>query len=127
MNDVSENLGDASHFFFFPALVNIYNLDEFDLEEMLHYLAYSGSIIGLVNLLDTSMKVVRYLILGLMSANDLMLQQWIYFARKFKRISSLKLLRAIKSKFRAKIRCHLADLVINASISVESYSSSKYL
>ncbi|KAM0682757.1 hypothetical protein MDAP_001992, partial [Mitosporidium daphniae] len=42
MNDVSENLGDASHFFFFPALVNIYNLDEFDLEEMLHYLAYSG-------------------------------------------------------------------------------------
>ncbi|KGG51386.1 hypothetical protein DI09_378p10, partial [Mitosporidium daphniae] len=46
MNDISEKLKNPFHFFFSPALINIYYLDEFDLEDMLHYLAYSGGAVG---------------------------------------------------------------------------------
>ncbi|KGG50727.1 hypothetical protein DI09_597p10, partial [Mitosporidium daphniae] len=94
MNDVAEKLGYFSYFsyfshlFFSPALINIYDLDEFDLEDMLHYLAYSGGAVGFMDLLGSS-KMLKDIIFSFLAAHDLILQQWIYFARNFKKPSSL--------------------------------------
>lgn len=116
MNDVSENLGDASHFFFFPALVNIYNLDEFDLEEMLHYLAYSGSAVGLVDLLDGSTKDIKELVFGFIAAHELIMREWIYFATKFNKPCSLRLLKQIQAQFKCSAKPDLKKAVIKAKI-----------
>ncbi|KAM0684177.1 hypothetical protein MDAP_000917 [Mitosporidium daphniae] len=116
MNDVSEKLGDVSHFFFSPALINIYDLEEFDFEDMLHYFAYSGSAVGLMDLLDSSTRL-RNLIFSFIAAHEPILQQWIYFARKFKNPSSLRALRRIKGEFKDSTKYNFTNLAIKTSIS----------
>ncbi|KAM0684311.1 hypothetical protein MDAP_000079 [Mitosporidium daphniae] len=116
-NDVSEKLKDPSHFFFSPALINIYDLKEFDLEDMLHYLAYSGGAVGFMDLLDSCTKADEDFIFSFMAAHQLILQEWIYFARKFKRPSSLELLRNVQWQFkRGGTKYDFTNVAIKASI-----------
>ncbi|KAM0682101.1 hypothetical protein MDAP_000097 [Mitosporidium daphniae] len=117
MNDIAEKLKNPSHFFFSPALINIYDLDEFDLEDMLHYLAYSGGAVGFMDLLDSFTKADRDLIFGFIAAHEPILQQWIYFARKFEKTSSLRLLRRIQSQFKGSTKYDFTNVAIKATIS----------
>ncbi|KAM0682963.1 hypothetical protein MDAP_001373 [Mitosporidium daphniae] len=117
INDVAEKLRDTAHFFFSPALINIYNLEEFDLEDMLHYLAYSGGAIGFMNLLNSCTKANRDLIFGFITAHEPILQQWIYFAIKFKKTSSLRALRPMQSRFKGSTKYNFTNVAIKLGIS----------
>lgn len=100
---------------FFLELINICNLKEFGLQDMLDYIAYSGNAAGLVDLLGSS-KVLKDFIFKFIRSHKLILQQSIYFARKFKKPASLRLLRQIQAHFKRGANYDLKNIVIKMRI-----------
>ncbi|KAM0681943.1 hypothetical protein MDAP_002702 [Mitosporidium daphniae] len=70
-----------------------------------------------MDLLDSCTKADRDLIFGFIAAHELILQKWIYFAIKFRKLSSLRVLRRIKGQFKGIQKYDFKNVSIKTSIS----------
>ncbi|KAM0683513.1 hypothetical protein MDAP_001082 [Mitosporidium daphniae] len=105
MNDIAEKLKNLSRFFFSPALINIYDVEEFYLKTC--FTIWHTLVMPLAD---------RDLIFGFITAHEPILQQWIYFAIKFKKTSSLRALRPIQSRFKGSTKYNFTNVAIKATI-----------